>query len=850
LIWIGKLTFIAAVVVTVVAAIAGPTSARAVGSVSVGCSANALVMALLSAYDGPGSTETLSLSAGCMYELPDPSSTTPTAYYGTDGTPFDWYGPAGLPAIDGTITIEGNGATIEGGGPGSRYRLFYVAADRTNANTLNYTSPGAGSLTLHNLTLSGGDAQGGNAVNGGGGGAGMGGAVFNQGQLTLDGVTVSDNTAGGGATSENGDTYEYGGGGGIGTDATLGGSGGGFGPGSFGGGTGGAPDNDTGTGGGGAGFAGEDGSAAGDGGGGGGGTETGLGGSSDDSPGGDGSGAGDCCFGGVGASGGAFGKGGGGIEGFFSDPDDNSPDSSGGGGGVGGGAGIEGAGGGFGGGGTYAAAGGFGGGGGYGGGGGGFGGGTGDPGDSEVGGGGAGLGGAVFNMQGSVTIENSTLDGNHASDGSASGGANAGKGLGGAIFNLNGSVVLTDATFDHNIANDGATDVYDLVYDSVTTRAAMLTLTDSVLTGSGGPSDVTVDKPTDTTAGANVGTASVALGTTSVVGLIVKSGGGLYTGTSVSGEPNLSPLADNGGPGMQTQLPGAGSDLLGAGSCVEATDERGDPRPPVGVSGCDIGAVEVTVGKPVDSILPGISGSGKAGQTLTCSAGSWSFAPTRYTYQWYRDGTPIQGAIGSTYRVQKLDEGTTLTCAVIAFDTAGPGRPVTSKGFDVPVPIVARCPAATGSLSGATLGLIKLGMTRKRATHEYAHSSTRGSKYKDFFCLTPFGVRVGLASPKLLGELPKRERGKYAGRVIWASTDNARYAVNGIRAGATLAAAEKALPHGYLFRVGANHWYLARVRGATAVLKERRGMVEEVGIAVKQLTGSHKADRKLMTSFD
>jgi len=111
-------------------------------------------------------------------------------------------------------------------------------------------------------------------------------------------------------------------------------------------------------------------------------------------------------------------------------------------------------------------------------------------------------------------------------------------------------------------------------------------------------------------------------------------------------------------------------------------------------------------------------------------------------------------------------------------------------------------------------------------------------------------VRVGYASPELLGELPKRERGKYAGRVIWASTDNARYAVNGIRAGATLAAAEKALPHGYLFRVGANYWYLAPARGATAVLKERGGVVEEVGIAVKQLTGSHKADRELMTSFD
>jgi len=60
----------------------------------------------------------------------------------------------------------------------------------------------------------------------------------------------------------------------------------------------------------------------------------------------------------------------------------------------------------------------------------------------------------------------------------------------------------------------------------------------------------------------------------------------------------------------------------------------------------------------------------------------------------------------------------------------------------------------------------------------------------------------------------------------------------------------QALPHGDLFRVGLNYWYLAPAGGATAVLKERHGLVEEAGIAVKQLTGSRKADRELMTSFD
>ena len=60
-----------------------------------------------------------------------------------------------------------------------------------------------GSLTLQNLTLSGGTAQGykgGNSTQGGAGGgsAGLGGAIFNQGTLTILDCTLSGNTAQGG----------------------------------------------------------------------------------------------------------------------------------------------------------------------------------------------------------------------------------------------------------------------------------------------------------------------------------------------------------------------------------------------------------------------------------------------------------------------------------------------------------------------------------------------------------------------------------------------------------------------------------------------------------------------------
>ena len=47
------------------------------------------------------------------------------------------------------------------------------------------------------------------------------------------------------------------------------------------------------------------------------------------------------------------------------------------------------------------------------------------------------------------------------------------------------------------------------------------------------------------------------------------------------------------------------------------------------------------------------------------------------------------------------------------------GAPASSAGTLVPVPHVARGPAATGKLSGVTLGLLRLGMTRAQALHAF-----------------------------------------------------------------------------------------------------------------------------------
>jgi len=206
-----------------------------------------------------------------------------------------------------TIAIDSN-IVINGGG-------FSVSGDRTHSGTNDSGDVRpffikSGSVTLSNLTITGGRAEGGNGFGGGGGAAGMGGGLFiSDGTVTLNNVKFTNNSAIGG----NGATGSDGGGGGTGTSSTngTGGSGGIFGGnGGFGGGGAGGFG-----GGGGAGF-------------GGGGGFGGFGGG-----GGDGGGGGRGGFGGGGGRGsGSFGGGFGGGGGF-----------SGFGGGGGGGAGLGGA---------------------------------------------------------------------------------------------------------------------------------------------------------------------------------------------------------------------------------------------------------------------------------------------------------------------------------------------------------------------------------------------------------------------------------------------------------------------------------------------------------------------------
>jgi serine protease len=159
------------------------------------------------------------------------------------------------------------------------------------------------------------------------------------------------------------------------------------------------------------------------------------------------------------------------------------------------------------------------------------------------------------------------------------------------------------------------------------------------------------------------------------------------------------------------------------------------------------------------------------------------------------------------------------------------------------------CPGATGGLSGSTLGLAKLGMTRSQVRSAYRGSSLRSLRYQDTFCLTPTGLTVGYPSQALMRALTASQRKQLGGRAIWATTANRRYSVGSVRAGVKLAAANPALGSAKRVVIGRVTWYFLSQRAATVVIQVRSGVVREVGVASKQLTSTAKADSLLARSL-
>lgn len=122
---------------------------------------------------------------------------------------------------------------------------------------------------------------------------------------------------------------------------------------------------------------------------------------------------------------------------------------------------------------------------------------------------------------------------------------------------------------------------------------------------------------------------------------------------------------------------------------------------PNGVCGCDSGAAPKTSGgtMSVDHVAvyrsgapvavaaatPTISGTAVVGKTLTAKPGVWTPSDVSFTYAWKRNGVPIPGAVGASYRLTEADAGTTVTVSVTGSKQGYSSATATSAGKAIPL---------------------------------------------------------------------------------------------------------------------------------------------------------------------
>lgn len=132
-----------------------------------------------------------------------------------------------------------------------------------------------------------------------------------------------------------------------------------------------------------------------------------------------------------------------------------------------------------------------------------------------------------------------------------------------------------------------------------------------------------------------------------------------------------------------------------------------------------IGTFSVTQPTLTNTAAPKITGTAKVGAKVTAGTGSWSAAPSSYSYQWRADGKAISGATASTYTIAAAQLGKKLTVTVTAAKSGWTGGTGTSSAVTV-----AKGVAPKATKSPVISGTSKVGKTLKTSTGTWSPTAT------------------------------------------------------------------------------------------------------------------------------
>jgi N-acetylneuraminic acid mutarotase len=329
------------------------------------------------------------------------------------------------------------------------------------------------------------------------------------------------------------------------------------------------------------------------------------------------------------------------------------------------------------------------------------------------------MGASTVPGSGNVIFTNCTLTANTATGGN---GDYAGSGYGGAVFNLDGSLTSLNTTVAGNTVSAGAAGlgpkiadggaVYSLAFgnniNSGGSVGATLTLDNSILANTIGGTDLVSNVVNGN--GTNVGTIN---GSYSLVQSRNLTGTTLAGGVIISSDdPHLAPLAANGGPTETMALTESSSAFAkGNLSLAPATDQRGLPR---SINDqVDLGAFQLQPALPTVAPVTVTPSAGNAVLTLTATvaaagAGVVNVGQVQFTVNGQTASGYVQA--GSATALMPIPTGIASGQYVIAADytdgSNGAYREGSSSGVLTVSPEL--LPTSSASL---TAGAINLALT-------------------------------------------------------------------------------------------------------------------------------------------
>ncbi|MEV0239950.1 Tat pathway signal protein [Streptomyces sp. NPDC050674] len=131
------------------------------------------------------------------------------------------------------------------------------------------------------------------------------------------------------------------------------------------------------------------------------------------------------------------------------------------------------------------------------------------------------------------------------------------------------------------------------------------------------------------------------------------------------------------------------------------------------------GTFTVTQPQLKNTTAPKVTGTAKVGAKVTATPGSWSSAPTSYTYQWKADGKTIPGATSASYTVPASVVGKKLTATVTALKSGWQSETATSAAVTV-----AKGDAPKATKLPVISGTAKVGRTLKTTNGTWSPTAT------------------------------------------------------------------------------------------------------------------------------